>query len=39
MLSQRKVVCLLALIALIGLVAFSGCLGGNKSTSTEPIVG
>jgi hypothetical protein len=39
MLSQRKVVCLLALTLLIGLVALSGCLWNPKPTSTEPIVG
>jgi len=39
MLSQRKVVCLLALTFLVGLVALSGCLWNPKPTSTEPIVG
>jgi hypothetical protein len=39
MISQRKVVCLLALTLLVGLVALSGCIGGNKPASTEPIVG
>jgi hypothetical protein len=37
--SQRKVVCFLALILLVGLVSLSGCLWNPKPASTEPIVG
>jgi hypothetical protein len=39
MLSQRKVIGLLALTLLVGLIVLSGCLLNPKPTSADPIVG